>query len=454
MTTTGSQKIFQEAVIIADDQNWVWNFVRQALHRSGLSPLRLPSSIGLKDSRARLDTGRPIVVDWSCRTRPGGAIVEELTELFGEADISDRIIILATDVVREDALYFGEIGITRFVILRNREVDLVCANRDFLAHWQAAVVGLAQQSLGQTRSDTQWRSLLRHIDTAMEHYWDKREARRLDGHDAGEFATETSVVAERALSDKAYAALIERARGFLLKTYSVSSGVPSARNLDLEASLLVLLDKPEGALSKWSQACHLNPNYHRAHVNLSRCLRHLGRFEEALAVIHNKHEQNRQSIRLMVEIGDIHLEANDHVKAEHYYQLALDRDGMSNLALNGLAMVKFSAGELPACRHLLAQSRLSSRAAARFNAHGIELVKSGKFEAALELYARAQFVLPQQEKGPMLFYNMGLCYMRWGKVDVARDFIKLALIKDPAYTKAKSLLARMESGDTENPKSA
>jgi len=44
---------------------------------------------------------------------------------------------------------------------------------------------------------------------------------------------------------------------------------------------------------------------------------------------------------------------------------------------------------------------------------------------------------------------VGLCYWRWGRHDVAREFIKLALIKDPAYQKAKVLLARIESGDME-----
>jgi Tfp pilus assembly protein PilF len=143
------------------------------------------------------------------------------------------------------------------------------------------------------------------------------------------------------------------------------------------------------------------------------------------------------------------LEANDLLKAEHQYLLALERDSMSSAALNGMAQVKFVSGDLAGCRDLLSRSRTSARAAARFNANGIELVKTKCFPEAMELYRRAQFVLPQQEKGPMLFYNMGLCYWRWGRHDVARDFIKLALIKDPAYQKAKVLLARIESGDME-----
>ncbi len=445
-----NRKSFTEAVILSDDQDWVWDFAKQNLHRAGFSPLGLPSSVSLKDSRARLDNGRPIVVDWACRLRPAGAIVEELAELFGGGGVSDRVVILAANILREDAIYFGELGITRFVVLRNRDIDLARASRDFLGQWQAAATALGDKRSTDSRSDAQWRSLLRHVDTAMEHFWDKIVARRLHGSDESDFATASSVSAERALSGQAYEALIERARGFIAKPESVGVMAP-ARVLDLEASLFVLAGKPQDALARWSKACELNPNYHRAHVNLSRCLRRLGRFDEALAVIQRRQEQNRQSIHLLVEIGDLHLEANDPLKAEHQYLLALERDSMSSAALNGLAQVKFGSGDLAGCRDLLSRSRTSARAAARFNAIGIDLVKAGRFPEALELYRRAQFVLPQQEKGPMLFYNMGLCYWRWGRHDVARDFIKLALIKDPGYQKAKVLLARIESGEMQQP---
>jgi tetratricopeptide (TPR) repeat protein len=443
-----ASKGFAEAIVITDEQDWIWNFAKQALHRAGLSPLRLPSSVSLRNSRARLDCGRPVVIDWACQARPAAAIIEELQEIYGNGEIADRIIVLASDVVREDALYFGELGVSRLLVLRNRDVELARANRDFLAHWQAAAAGLAKESTNGARSDAQWRSLLRHIDTAIEHFWEKREARHGDpSASAGEFATASGVSAERALGEKAYAALIERAQGFLARDGNSGGSHAVARDLDLEASLLVLLDRPGEALDRWVRACEANPNFHRAQVNLSRCLRHMGRHEEALAIVRNKHEQNRKSIGLLVEMGDIHLAANELEKAQHHYQLALERDALSSPALNGMARVKFAAGDLKECRELLARSGSSAKVAARFNAMGIELVRGGCFAEALDLYNRAQFVLPQQEKGPMLFYNMGLCYWRWGRCEVAREFIKLALIKDPAYAKAKSLLARIESGE-------
>lgn len=460
----GTARSFPDAIVISDEQDWVWNFARQTLHRAGLSPLRLPSSVSLRDSKARLDNGRPVVIDWSCKARPAAAIIEELKEIFGNGEMSDRIIVLASDVVRGDALYFGELGVSRVLVLRNRDVELARANRDFLANWSEAVTALGERGSAGSRTDAQWRSLLRHIDTAMDHFWDRHEPVQpigVESNHTRDFAVASSVTAERALTDKAYDALIDRARGFLARPSATApGGNPAesahamARSLDLEACLLVLLNRPHEALERWVRACTANPNYHRAHINLSRCLRRMERFDEALAIVHNKHEQNRNSIGLLVEMGDIHLAASDFNKAEHHYQMALDRDPMSSGALNGMAQVKFAHGDLTSCRELLARSGSSARAAARFNVLGIELVRAGRFEEALELYSRAQYVLPQQEKGPMLFYNMGLCYWRWGRHEVARDFIKLALIKDPSYTKAKSLLARIESGDFDQAKAS
>lgn len=442
-------KSLMEGIVLTDDTDWIWNFARQAVASSGGQPLRLQSSVSLKCSRSRLDGGLPIVVDWNCKGRTALALIEEISEIFADSNLSNRVIVIASNVLREDALCFGELGVDRIVILRNRDVDLVRANRDFVSHWRDCVHRVAAEKAGQTRTDTQWYSLLRHVDAALDQFWNKTSYFDSESGSAdGEATLMASAISEAALSDSAYTGLVARARIFLENSEANSEAkgvIGSARSLDLEASLMVLLGRPEEALQKWIQACKLNPNYHRAHINLSRFLRRSGRFAESLSILNRRFEQNRLSVRLLVEIGDAHLEANDLVKAEHMYSMALGRDSMSSAALNGLAQVRFASGELIACRDLLNKSRNSARAAARLNRIAIDLVKTEQFEAALDLYNRAQFVLSQQDKDPMLFYNMGLCYWRWGNNDMARQCIKLALIKDPGYEKAKRFLARMTS---------
>jgi tetratricopeptide (TPR) repeat protein len=81
--------------------------------------------------------------------------------------------------------------------------------------------------------------------------------------------------------------------------------------------------------------------------------------------------------------------------------------------------------------------------AAKLNKMGITMVQAGRYAEALEHYSKAQYVLPQQEKGPQLFFNIGLCYARWGKHSTAQEFLKLALIKEPNYKKAEKLLEQI-----------
>lgn len=444
---------FREAIIIADEHGWVWGFARQTLAHAGVKALCLPSDVPVRDSADRMLPSKPLIIDWDCHRRHAGALSEDLALLAGEGGLSDRVIVLATNVTREDAIYFGELGIERIVMLRNRDVDLARSARILLEHWRSTTARLSGKTAPagpsqQTNHERQWQTLLRHVDQAMEQYWNRHDADAVKSDDGVDFALSVARDPRRetGMSEQASISLVEKARAFMQRELT-SSGRESARTVELEACFCLLLGKTSDALARWQSACELNPQYHRAHLNLSRCLRKLGRFEEALRVLHHRHEQNRLSIHLMVEIGDTHLEADDLLKAEHYFRQALDRDAKSASALAGMAQVKFARGEMKACRDLLARSGMPSRAAARLNAAGIALVRAGRFEEALDLYKKAQFVLPQQEKGPMLFYNMGLCYMRWGREEVARDFIKLALIKDPSYEKARSLLKKMENNE-------
>jgi Tfp pilus assembly protein PilF len=72
-------------------------------------------------------------------------------------------------------------------------------------------------------------------------------------------------------------------------------------------------------------------------------------------------------------------------------------------------------------------------------------VRQGKYREALTHYSHAQYVLPQQDKSPLLFYNMGLCFARWGRPHTASEFLRIALIKQPEFKKAQQLLSRLES---------
>ena len=75
---------------------------------------------------------------------------------------------------------------------------------------------------------------------------------------------------------------------------------------------------------------------------------------------------------------------------------------------------------------------------------GIRLVESRRFAESIEHYKRAQYVLPGNDSGHQLFFNIGLAYAKWGRLAEARKYIRLALIREPSYDKAVNLLKSID----------
>ena len=201
----------------------------------------------------------------------------------------------------------------------------------------------------------------------------------------------------------------------------------------------------ELAFQNWQKALDINPNYYPTRNAIIDSYCEEQRYDEALNLLRQMQTRNKHSVSRLVKIGEIHSQLKDREKAEHYYNSALTKDQFCGSALNGLAILRFDQGKIEESRRLLSQSSIANKIASKLNRHGVELVKQEKYQEALEHYTKAQYVLPQQDKDPMLFYNIGLCYSRWGKQDTAKQFLQLALIKEPNYKKAEKLLKQLSN---------
>lgn len=399
-------KRFQEIIAIMDDQTWIWSFVSLQLSGMNLEHLRLPSDIPIRGSWERFKDAALMIIHWESKLRSGGAIVEEILDIQPNFDVGERIIVVTTNPTHEDVVYFSELGVRNIITLRNRDKELTKATHDFEA--------LVRAQGKHDRTEQAWRELLHEIDTLP----------------LGE-------VTEERLS---------KLEADILR---LRPNEDSARYLDAVASLMALRQNHEAAVRYWHDAFDKNPNYYRTYNNLIKFYRLRGNHVDAMKLMQKMHELNKSNIARLVGMGETQMALGDVKKAEFYFQTALDRDRYSSGALNGLAEIRFHEGKFEESRQLLARSNLAFKAAQRLNQQGIDLVRKERYEAALEHYTNAQFVLPQQEKGPLLFYNIGLCYSRWGKLDMAQRFLQIALIKDPTYQKAQKLLAVVEERITQ-----
>ena len=402
----GNTKL-KEVILITDDQAWLTPYVQKVGVQFG-EFLRLRPTASIRQSWQRFKDAPCIIIHWESKLRSGGALVEEILEVDVHFDVAKKIVVLTSDPIHEDVVYFSELGLKKIIRIRNRTPDNDAWSEELRQHITEAI----SDDTASTNVEIQWRKILRMIDS-FTHPCQMDRVQNL----------ETKIFRLRANGQSA-----------------------TAREIDALGSVAYFKNQFEEALQLWEQALQKNPNYFRSYNNIIKLHRYLKRPVLALAFMQKMHQLNKSRVARLVSMGEVHLELNDEKKAEHCFRAALERDAYSSGALNGLAEVKFYQGELEEARSLLHKSLLAYRCAQKLNLSGVEMVRSGKYQNALDHYSKAQYVLPQQEKGAQLFFNIGLCYSRWGKESMAREFLKLSLIKAPTYKKAQKLLDQLSSG--------
>ncbi len=392
---------FSETVVITDDQTWIWQLTTGLLSRLGSAHVRLPSTVPLRQSWERLKLAPHFILHWECQGRSASALIEEILSINPSFDVAGRIVVLTTDPTHEDVVTIAELGVTRIVKMTSREQDMARAMTELQTHINS------KNTLSPT--EQRWRKLIR----------------------AASMLSEASPAEARD-----YVAAELRDLGGAEK---------SARYHDVEAFLHMSCGRDREAILSWHRALERNPKYHHAYFSLATFYRHRGRLDEAIAILQKMQAISRQSTARLVAMAEIHVAKKELALAESLYRSALDRDPLCNPALGGLAELRFHAGDLEQARFLLSKSQSVQKTATHLNELGIAMVREGHYQEALEHYTRAQYVLPQQDKSALLYYNIGLCYARWGRPQIACEFLKIALIKEPQFKKAQRLLARLET---------
>lgn len=395
---------FCETIALMDDTTWVWALCQTTLAKLNPKYLRLPSQVTIRHSWARFRNAPAIVIHWESKGRQGGAIIEEILDVDPNYDVANKIIVLTSNPIHEDVVYFSELGVRRIVRIRNREKELETNRAELLQHLTDATQPTPKPSL-----EILWRKVLNAIDR---------------------------------LPQKPDAAILQRLEENILKLRG--SAKQAARDIDALGSVQYYRGDVASAFAAWQAALDSNPNYFRSYNNMIVAHRALGRHVEAYQLMQKMQMLNRSSISRLVAMGETQLALNDDRKAEHYFKSALEKDAWCSGALNGVAEIRFRQGDLDTARTMLEKSSLSYRYASKLNLEGIEMVRHARYSDALEHYSKAQYVLPQQEKGPQLFYNIGLCYSRWEKPEMALEFLKLAIIKEPNYKKAQKLMEQIQ----------
>ena len=391
-----------EGLLIIDETSWIWQFCKTVFQGAGYNFLKVPSDVQVRENWARFGKAPFIIVHWENKNRPSGALIEEILEVDGIADPTNRIIVVTTDPLHEDVVYFSELGVWRILRLRNREDELKKATAELKSH-------LDSIKNPTFDVDTSWRKLRQAIE-------------RLKTGDSDA----TTLKLRQEISR-----LAENHPG------------SSARKLEAEAALALKTNEPEKATQLALRAIDINPNFFRAWNTLVAATILLGKHDEAYSILQKLQLRNRASVKRLTTIGHELIALKDMDKAEQFFNCAINLDKSNSGALNGMAEIKFLKNELDTAKNLLAKSNRSRDVGTMLNAKGIEMVRQKNYEEALTHYTNAQYVLPGTAEGHQIFYNIALAYSKWGKNETAEKFLKLALIKKPDYDRAAKLLERL-----------
>ncbi len=391
-------------LVFIDDSSWIWDLVKSALSTTRVHFLKMPSDVPLRSNWQQFELTPFFIVHWESSKRPAGALIEELLEVERSSDPTNKVIVITTNPVHEDVVYFSELGLTKIIRVRNRDVDLNSATKDLCKH----ILCVKTKNLD---IDSQWRQLRVRIERLPEN---PSQQDHLD-------------------IEKCIIRLAEQAHQ------------TSARRLEAEAALALKNNNPTKAAQLALTAIDQNPNFFRAWNTLIAAKQASGEHQEAYALLQKMQLRNRDCVSRISAMGHALIAMNDLGKAEQFFQSAIDRDPYCSSALNGMAEIKFLQHDLDEAKMLLSKSSKAHELAVKLNSSGVLLSRQGKYEDALKLYTDAQYVLPDQSRGHQIYYNIALCYAKWGKLEIASKFLRLALLKKPDYQKALDWFARLES---------
>jgi tetratricopeptide (TPR) repeat protein len=218
----------------------------------------------------------------------------------------------------------------------------------------------------------------------------------------------------------------------------------SSRYAELVAQKCLKEHDTLGAEQWLRRSISKNPNYLHALQMLADLHMQTGHHADALPLLEKLKANNQRNFHRLTKIGKCHFALGEYAKAEKAFSDALAIDEFYPEAREELGKVKCVLGDYTSAKTLLSRSNNGRKLATFLNAVGIRLVEQRRFPESIEHYKKAQYVLPGNDSSHLLFFNIGLAYAKWGKITEAVKYIRLALIREPCYDRAATLLKSLQ----------
>jgi tetratricopeptide (TPR) repeat protein len=322
---------------------------------------------------------------------------------FGGQQLLQKTVVAADQLTRDDAFFLAELKVQNILSLPSKTSHWSELGSKFLNRCHSYIAGLKTEKLSPEESAVyQFEQSL----TFWNRLSDEKKMQVCDEllNVLGDSSRYCSLMAKRAQKEQKYA--------------------------DAE---------------KWYQrAIGKNPNFLEATSALAELYMLLGRHKDALILFEKLKAYNPKNFVRLTKMAQCYVALQETAKAEKLLEDALSIDEFYEEAREELGKIKCLTGEYEIAKNLLSRSRNTRKIASFLNSIGIKMVEDRKYQESIEYYRKAQYVLPGNDSAHLLLFNIGLAYAKWGKQVEAQKFAKLALVREPNYTKATVFLESIQ----------
>lgn len=207
-------------------------------------------------------------------------------------------------------------------------------------------------------------------------------------------------------------------------------------------------DKAQAVLERFKDS---DPPLARVSHLLARCYLKHGDHQRAVEMLQNAQLVSPYNVERLLELGNLFLDVERPKDAKAAFDDILSFAPESKVAKLGKSTSMLAIGELNEALSILKASANSREIAAVFNTAAILSIRQDKHEAGLDLYRTAAAAIGSNPKIlSRLMFNMGIGFVKWGRVpDAVKCFEESAKL-DPDFKDAMHNIEAIKKGSSKS----
>jgi tetratricopeptide (TPR) repeat protein len=180
-----------------------------------------------------------------------------------------------------------------------------------------------------------------------------------------------------------------------------------------------------------------DPPVVRALHLMGRCLMHQGDYDAAIGLLGRAKIINPHNVDRLIDLGHAFLNNDQVDEAMANFDEAAAIDGKNKAAVEGKGQCLLMSGDINEALGLLKAVSGPREMASIFNTAAVLSMRADRFEKGLTLYRSALAALGRNDQiASRLYFNMGVGFKRWNKLDKAIAAFTKSYELDKTYAKA------------------